>query len=68
MLKAFILLTLFLVSVLGQAENVDVQKYRSYNGTFNNLNNPDWGSSKYSLIRKLPVQFEDGISVVSFCP
>jgi len=61
-LKALLLLTLFLVSVFGQAENVNVQLYRSYNGTFNNLDNIEWGSEKYSLIRKLPIRFDDGIS------
>lgn len=35
-------------------------KYRTSNGTCNNLNNPIWGSSNTPFIRLVDAQYSDG--------
>jgi peroxidase len=45
------------------AAQIDVQKYRSYNGTFNNLANNLYGSASIPLLRKLPIKYDDGYSI-----
>jgi hypothetical protein len=58
-LHLFILFTLPLVLT---AQTVDVQLYRTINGTYNNLNNPDWGAAGSNLLRVSGVAYSDGIS------
>ncbi len=35
---------------------------RTFDGTCNNLTNPEWGSANVALLRKAPVAYADGIS------
>ncbi len=35
---------LFLFSLALQAQEIDVQNYRTYDGSFNNMSNPSWGA------------------------
>jgi len=39
-------------------------KYRSVDGTCNNLNNPQWGSAFQPFARFLPPEYEDGVSTI----
>ncbi|KAK7076494.1 hypothetical protein SK128_009108, partial [Halocaridina rubra] len=41
--------------------NCKVEKYRSYNGRCNNLDNPTWGSKNNVFKRRLPPDYADGI-------
>ncbi|XP_054710141.1 peroxidasin-like [Uloborus diversus] len=38
------------------------RKYRSYDGSCNNFNNPRWGSSLTPFVRLLPAQYENGFN------
>ncbi len=51
----------FLLFFLWQAGNAQTrQKYRTIDGTFNNLSNPNWGAANSPLFRELPVEYSDG--------
>ncbi|MFM8290796.1 MAG: peroxidase family protein, partial [Planctomycetia bacterium] len=38
---------------------------RSYDGTGNNLANPEWGSTNEQLLRRSPAAYADGVSAPS---
>lgn len=44
------------------AQTVDVQLYRTYDGSHNNLDNPEWGAAGSNLLRVSGVGYADGIS------
>lgn len=44
------------------AQTVDFQLYRTYDGSHNNLDNPDWGAAGSNLLRVSPARYADGIS------
>ncbi len=46
----------------GPVPGFDVQRYRTYDGTYNNLNNPDWGAAGTNLLRISGIGYQDGIS------
>lgn len=54
---------IFLIFQFGlYAQTVDVQLYRTYDGSYNNLNNPEWGSAGSNLLRVAKASYADGIS------
>lgn len=58
-LHLFLLLT-FPLSIL--AQNVDVQLYRTINGSYNNLDNTEWGAAGTNLLRVSGIAYADGIA------
>ncbi|NRB62389.1 MAG: hypothetical protein HRU40_05050, partial [Saprospiraceae bacterium] len=64
-IRIFILFTTILpITIFGQS--VDVNLYRTIDGTFNNLSNPDWGSAGENLRLLVPqMGYSDGISAPS---
>ncbi|MEM7572834.1 MAG: peroxidase family protein [Bacteroidota bacterium] len=44
------------------AQEVDIDVYRTFNGTSNNLDNPDWGATHTALLRISGNGFADSIS------
>lgn len=58
-----LLSTLFaLIALTVVAQSVDVQNYRTYDGSYNNLNNPDWGAAGSNLLLHTPVGYDNLIS------
>jgi len=47
------------------AQDVDVNLYRTVDGSFNNLANPQWGSAGENLLRFVPAAYADGMSAPS---
>lgn len=44
------------------AQPVDVDLYRTIDGSFNNLTHPEWGSAGENLLRFAPADYSDGMS------
>lgn len=61
MRKLLLLLTLLLTAVILPAQ-LDTDLYRTYDGSLNNPDNPDWGQAGTNLIRVVPTAYTDGIS------
>lgn len=59
LLPVFVLVA-FATALAGQ--EVDINKYRTIDGTFNNLNNTSWGSAGEDLKLIVPLAYSDGIS------
>ncbi|MEZ5041742.1 MAG: peroxidase family protein [Saprospiraceae bacterium] len=59
LLLSFILVGL---SFFANAQILDTDNYRTYDGSFNNLNQTDWGAAGSNLLRLVPATFADGIS------
>lgn len=55
--KLLVFVAFLLFSLLGKA-----QEFRSFDGSGNNLENPDWGTSHSQLIRFTSTDYEDGVS------
>ncbi|WP_170110545.1 peroxidase family protein [Flavilitoribacter nigricans] len=47
------------------AQTVDFQLYRTYDGSHNNLQNPEWGAAGSNLLRVAGTAYSDGISAPS---
>ncbi len=63
MKKRFTLLTIFVgISLAAAAQPIDVQNYRTYDGSQNNLSNPDWGAAGANLLLNGPVGYDNLIS------
>lgn len=43
----------------------DLNSYRTHDGKYNNLANPQWGAAGDQLVRLAPVGYEDGVSIPS---
>ena len=52
----------FLLIFVSTAFALSAQELRSYDGTGNNVDNPEWGATHTSLLRLTNVDYEDGIS------
>ena len=58
-----ILLSICLITLVNLLyAQVNEQEYRTYDGSMNNFDNPDWGSAGVNLLRVTTVGYEDGIS------
>ena len=64
MKKRLLLCFCFLLVGFGlmSAQEENNTDYRTINGTFNNLNNPDWGSAGINLLRVTEMSYEDGFA------
>ncbi|RMF01458.1 MAG: hypothetical protein D6772_04780, partial [Bacteroidetes bacterium] len=49
-----------LVWGIGFGQNIDINRYRTYTGEYNNLRNPQWGAAHTDLLQLTPYGFEDG--------
>ena len=54
--------TLFFTSTLLFSQALDTDLYRTYDGAYNNPNNPEWGQAGTNLLRMIPSAYTDGIS------
>lgn len=45
--------------------NKDANKYRSFDGHGNNIDNPDWGQANSPLLRFSPIAYGDGINTLA---
>ena len=54
-----------IISVCKDQQNNNRLAYRTYDGTLNNLEHPDYGKTHIPLTRKLPVSYSDGIGAIS---
>ena len=50
------------ITVAASAQQIDVQNYRTYDGTQNNLTNSDWGAAGTNLLLSGPVGYENLIN------
>ena len=59
-----LLLSLFFSLSWGSAmsQAIDTQNYRTYDGSHNNLNNPDWGAAGANVLVNTPVGYDNLIS------
>lgn len=60
-LHLHLLLFLCLVSSLA-AQPIDVQRVRTYDGSFNNPDHPQWGAAGTNLLRVVPPAYSDGMA------
>lgn len=56
------LLTFLILPFCLSSQTVDVQLYRTIDGSFNNLTHPEWGSAGSNLLRVTTPSYADGIS------
>ncbi|HMQ47351.1 MAG TPA: peroxidase family protein [Saprospiraceae bacterium] len=62
MQRRFLLSTSLVTLVLSLgAQNLDVQNYRTYDGSQNNLEHPDWGAAGTNLLHFAPIAYENQI-------
>ena len=59
-LGRFCLASLLLISLQQGVQAQSRQKYRTIDGSYNNLNNPNWGAANIPLFRELPANYSDG--------
>lgn len=58
-------LHLFILLVFSSSlssQTIDIQRYRTYDGSYNNLQHPEWGAAGTNLLRPEGIAYSDGIS------
>ncbi len=62
MKRALLFLSFILTSALLFGQELDTDLYRTYDGSMNNVDNPEWGQAGTNLQRIIPSDYTDGIS------
>ena len=65
MTRLLLVLSFGLLFNLSYSQTIDIQNYRTYDGSYNNLQNPHWGKAGDQLIRFAPNTYADGISSIA---
>ncbi len=53
----------WLHSPVVKAQDIDIALFRTYDGTYNNLMHPEWGSAGENLRRMVPARYVDGVAM-----
>jgi hypothetical protein len=59
---AYIFLLFVFMASMGYAQDINHQLYRTFDGTFNNIQHPNWGSAGVPLTRLTHSAYADGMS------